>query len=267
MQRLLLTSLLTIFTSITLCAKGDGVGVAFWDVESLYDTSPSLFYNDDAFTPEGDKSWSQERYNLKIANIAAVVDSMRLPIVMLYGVENEDVVRDIVRSTTEDYTYLHSTRNSLTGLDFALLYFGDILFIDRVVQRRDMLIVKGEIDGESITLVGAISAINFGEIADFTDGGRVVVMGHYDGDDIERYGLSDSFRDIERRGYGDTRGKRGWSLSQRASVGDGVEVLRVGIYIKEWLLTSDRSRPLATYQDRKYWGGYSNYLPIFLFFH
>lgn len=49
-----------------------------------------------------------------------------MPLVALWGVENEAVVRDIAAACKGDYSYLHRTLNSLDGMDFALLYYGDL---------------------------------------------------------------------------------------------------------------------------------------------
>ncbi len=263
-----------LFPPLFFCSQSIGnkvvespcVGLAFWDVDRVYDTSPSPFYSDDNFTPSGELAWSEERYKRKVANVVAVVDSMKLPIVMLYGVESRDVVCDIVRSSREDYTFAHATCNSLTGLDFALLYFGDVVYVDRVVSMRDMLIVEGELLGEPITIVGAISGRYLDEVAAYAGGDRVVVAGHYDLGDLQNLSLDDCFEESDKMGYGNTRTKRGWRLEHRVAAGAAVDVINRGVYIKEWLLTSDRVEPLPTYDGKRYIGGYSNYLPIFTYF-
>ena len=61
-------------------------GIAYYDVDRLYDTIPSLFYDDRAYTPEGTYGWDTERYRRKIRQVAETVDSMALPVVALYGV-------------------------------------------------------------------------------------------------------------------------------------------------------------------------------------
>ena len=81
--------------------------------------------------PEGRLHWTAERYARKIRNTAAVIDSMALPLVALWGVENEQVVRDIAAACRGDYSYLHRTLNSLDGMDFALLYYGDLFYPTR----------------------------------------------------------------------------------------------------------------------------------------
>lgn len=78
------------------------VGIAFYDVDRLYDTLPALFYDDEEYTPRGRLRWTAERYARKIRNTAAVIDSMALPVVALRGVENERVVRDLAAACRGD---------------------------------------------------------------------------------------------------------------------------------------------------------------------
>ena len=98
-------------------------GIAFYDVDRIYDTLPALFYDDEEYTPQGRRHWDTERYRRKIRNTAAVIDSMGLEIVALWGVENEAVVRDLVTSCRGDYSYIHRTLNTLDGTDFAQLTY------------------------------------------------------------------------------------------------------------------------------------------------
>ena len=67
-------------------------------------TIPALFYDDSDYTPGGRLAWDTERYRRKIARTAAVIDSMRMPLVALWSVENEAVVRDIAAACRGDYS-------------------------------------------------------------------------------------------------------------------------------------------------------------------
>lgn len=121
------------------------IGFAYYDADRLYDTVPALFYDDSDFTPRGRLRWTARRYERKIAHTAAVLDSMRMDIVALAGVENEAVVRDLVAACGEDYCYIHRTFNTFDGLDIALLYHGDRFFPDLVEQGRGWLYVEGDL--------------------------------------------------------------------------------------------------------------------------
>ena len=123
-RTLLLAALL--LSGIRCALAQPRIGIAYCDLDHLYDTIPALFYDDSDYTPGGRLAWDTERYRRKIARTAAVIDSMRMPLVALWSVENEAVVRDIAAACRGDYSYLHCTLNSLDGMDFALLYYGDL---------------------------------------------------------------------------------------------------------------------------------------------
>jgi hypothetical protein len=97
MQRLTLLLLILISALHLYAQRPCSFGIAYYNVDNLYDTIPSPFYNDQAYTPKGEKHWDSERYHHKIENITQVIDSMSMPLVALYGVENKQVVQDIVQ--------------------------------------------------------------------------------------------------------------------------------------------------------------------------
>ncbi len=152
--------------------------VAFWNVENLYDTLPSPFYDDREWTPRGANRWDTERYRAKIENLASVIDELAADIVGLSEVENEAVVRDLVTALRTDYNYIHLTSGDSRGIDLALLYKGDKFFpaIDhphapsapegastltkfpsaRLIPSgmgREFLHIQGELYGEHIHLI------------------------------------------------------------------------------------------------------------------
>ena len=67
------------------------IGIAFYDVDRIYDTVPALFYDDADYTPEGRLHWTAERYARKIRNTAAVIDSMALPLVARTGRADREI--------------------------------------------------------------------------------------------------------------------------------------------------------------------------------
>ncbi|MDR2893890.1 MAG: endonuclease/exonuclease/phosphatase family protein [Alistipes sp.] len=148
--------------------------IAFWNVENLFDTIPSPFYDDSEFTPHGSGRWNTEKYNTKIENLARVVDELAADIVGLAEVENEAVVRDLVRALETDYNYIHLTSGDSRGIDQALLYKGDRFFPDpdpadslkpaaRLLPSgmgREFLHVRGELCGERVDLIVCHMASN-----------------------------------------------------------------------------------------------------------
>lgn len=139
-------------------AQDKKVSAGFWNVENLYDTIPSLFYDDSGYTPSGRYGWNTERYFNKIKNLARVIDDMDLDVLGLAEVENEEVVKDLVTALSTDYNYIHRHTNDSRGMDAALLYKGDKFVPEKVRQvnsgtSRQFLYVKGELKGHRVDLV------------------------------------------------------------------------------------------------------------------
>ncbi len=260
--------LLSLLSSLFGYAQSE-VGVAFYDVGRLYDTIPSSFYDDSDYTPSGRAGWNDVRYNHKVRQIAKVIDSLRMPIVVLFGVESEAVVRDVQRESKLEYSALHRTLDYYDGLDFALLYYGDMLYVDRVESNNYYTYIGGELRGGSFGLhltrrgdrLRTLLPLGEDEMSDIS-----IVWGRLTARDLDRLGVQDLLRDDERSGRGDTKGGRGWYLKSRIGVrcGDGVEVVRSGIYISRYLLNSGGDAPLPTHSSTGYVGGYSSHLPTYV---
>lgn len=153
---------LLLFLSVVFCtplgAEVRVVSVGFWNVENLYDTIPSPFYDDSDYTPSGRLEWGEERYGNKLANLSQVIDLMSLDVVGIAEVESEEAVRELVMTLTTDYNYIHRTSSDKRGMDLALLYKGDKFVVERVEliksgSSREFLYVRGELYGERLDIV------------------------------------------------------------------------------------------------------------------
>lgn len=134
------------------------VTAGFWNVENLYDTIPSLFYDDSDYTPAGRLGWNTAMYRNKLDRLAEVVDSLSLDILGLAEVENEGVVRDLIMNLETPYNYIHHTGGDARGLDLALLFKGDRFYPEhsRLVASgtsRHFLYVRGEVLGMRLDIV------------------------------------------------------------------------------------------------------------------
>lgn len=134
------------------------VSIAFYNVENLYDTIRSPFYDDTDFTPQGKYRWNTERYGRKLSNIARVIDDMGADVVGLAEVENEQVVKDLVMTLSDDYNYIHRTSGDRRGIDLALIYKGDKFYPSKVRllpsgTSREFLHVKGELLDQEINVL------------------------------------------------------------------------------------------------------------------
>ena len=233
MRRVLLALALLIYCVVQAVAQ-ERFGVAYYDVDKLYDTIPSKFYDDRAYTPRGKLGWNAERYRRKVENIARVVDSMAMPVVVLYGVENESIVRDVVSVSNQDYAYIHRTQDYNDGLDFAVLYFADKFFVESITPWRGALCVEGEADGRPLTIVAANRCsslgVLFAERNLNREGNRIVLLGLPSRMGFQGLGLRDCSAEAERAGRGNIFTYGGWVMRDKvASNISGVE--RCDVYI------------------------------------
>ncbi len=245
------------------------VGVAFYDTDRLYDTLPSLFYNDDDYTPQGRLRWNSERYVRKIRQTAAVADSLALPLVALWGVENEAVVRDIAATCENDYSYLHRTLNSLDGLDFALLYHGDRFFPGKVSEWRRGLTIEGLLDDIPVCLaLSADSRTARWMVTDLREERpelRIIVLGCSEGLDPEAFGLHDAHAAAARAGRGSAFVRGRWTMRHRILADTAFDIRSGDVYARRYLIDPANGTPLPTYSGRSYRGGAGRYLPVFAY--
>lgn len=212
----------------TVAAQGPAAGnakIAFYNVENLYDTIPSLFYDDSDYTPQGRLGWDTGRYRTKLRNIASVIDELRADVVGLSEVENEGVVRDLTATLSDDYNYIHYTGGDRRGMDLALLYRGDrfVPLSSRLVSvgaAREVLYVRGELLGLEVGVVVCHMPSQFNdnahrfaalsELYSFVDSlhrtaaePRVVLMGDFNAEPSDK---------VMKRSFG--TGGRGYDLAR-----------------------------------------------------
>ena len=260
--RILTISFLFLF-SFSLRAQS-GLGLLFYDVDRLYDTVPALFYDDTEFTPNGKMHWTAERYQRKVAAIAQVLDSVKMPLVGLYGVENESVVRDIQTICAEDYSVVHLTRNSFDGLDFALLYYGDVFYVESQSVWRDMMVVDGDYLGCKLTIILARDGRDVAPYLEENECGElIVVAGDVSTREIKSWGFENLLAEGDTSSYGNTIGRWGWYFKHRIAVNNRPAKHQSGAYIAPYLLNNDGRSIFSTYRRDNYIGGYSVFLPIY----
>ena len=158
------------------------VGLAYYDLGALYDTVPSLFYDDGDYTPAGSRHWTAERYGATLSRLASVLDSLAMPLVGLYGVETERAALDLAARSGGDYCVVHRTLNSMDGLDFALLYQADRLEPRRVETGYGWMSVEGMLDDSAVVLLlcrhARFLADRVGELRTERPDARLIVMGN-----------------------------------------------------------------------------------------
>lgn len=257
---------ITLFLTVQLPAQRR-VGFAYYDVDGLYDTLPSPFYDDSDHTPQGRLRWDSDKYDTQTRKTAAVIDSMSLPIVALFGVENEQVVRDIVSKCRGDYCYIHRTLNRLDGLDFALLYYGDVLFPKRVNTGYDYMLVEAAIAGRDYAILLTHRSRFTGEIITELQQDQpdrlIIVAGDVYRLDYRRFPLAEATARAEHAGRGNAMFRRGWTMADRIFVDKRLDA-DCDVYARRWLLDG-KGAPAAVYNRNSYTGGYGRRLPIFCY--
>ena len=270
LQRLprIITALLLFLAGIPAHAQ-PRTGIVYWDLDHLYDTVPALFYNDTDYTPSGRLAWDTERYRRKIRHTAAVIDSMRMPLVALWGVENEAVVRDIAAACEGDYSYLHRTLNSLDGMDFALLYYGDLfeplydepgrryLYIEGLLYRRGKGLVLSADTRMSEWVVR--------DLREERPGVKLLVAGRTSSLAPGAFGLRDALERPARLGRGNVRRRGGWQMRDRILADTALRTSAGDVYARRYLIDPKTGTPLPTYEKRRYRGGYGYALPVFVY--
>lgn len=270
-MKAVITTILLLTVNICTAQPARGFSAAFFDADCLYDTIPSPFYDDGDYTPRGRLRWDSRRYERKIESVARLIDSLATDVVAVYGVENEQVVRDITAACSSDYAYVHATSDADNGLDFALLYFGDRFMPERTIRWRNALAVHGMACGRPLTVVithrcsslGVLTA-RLKEMYGDKEDNNIIIMGTPNKLNFPEYGLHDATAAAERAGRGNTVRTGHWHMRDRiASNISGIDVCDV--YAARWLLTRAGS-PAPTYDRSRYVGGCGRYLPVFIYF-
>ena len=274
MRRAALWGMLLLASLGSGTAAAQRLGIAYYDVDRLYDTIPSPFYDDTDYTPAGRLRWNSDRYLRKSARTAAVIDSLALPLVALFGVENEAVVRDLTRRCRNDYTYLHRTLDRFDGLDFALLYFSDCFFPHYTEAGNNYLYIEGTLPephaacdtlGLFLCRDPRIARAVAPQLRRERRGARMLLLGRFDPDPatLAAIGMTDATARAERAGHGNRFRRGRWELADRIAADTALRLGACDVYLRSWLLDPERGTPLPTYESRSYRGGYGSRLPIF----
>lgn len=249
-------------------------GIAYYDVDRLYDTLPSPFYDDDERTPAGRLRWTAARYRRKVRAVAAVIDSMSMPLTALWGVENETVVRDLAAVCEGDYVYLHRTLDAPDGLDFALLYHGDRFFPHYDEAGRRYLYVEGTLRrGARRDTVGLLlcaerrmARLLVPALRRERPGALLVVLGRCEDADAPGSDLDDLMARAAAAGRGNILAREGWRMRDRILADTALHAASGEVYARPFLFDPQTGAPRPTYDRRRYVGGAGCALPVYAYF-
>ena len=252
MKRISFLAIFFVIASLGAIHAQQRTGFAYYDLDRLYDTIPSLFYDDTDYTPEGRLRWSGERYRAKVERAGAVIGRMAMPLAGVYGVENEEVVKDLVRASDLPYSYVHRTLNT-----------------ERIETGYGYLCVEGMLDGKPtavlLTRGDRYAAELLEELRERTPGIRILCAGKLPSGTAEKLSLRDALAPAERRGRGNAYARGGWWLHDRILTDTALTVIRADVFARRDLLDPRSGTPLPTYRRQRYTGGIGRYFPIFLY--
>jgi predicted extracellular nuclease len=148
------------------------IGIGFYNVENLYDTANDPDRDDEDFTPDGKYHWTEDKYQIKLGNLAKVISQLGIggtnPDIMgLVEIENETVLKDLIKQPdlkSGAYKIVHEDSKDARGVDVAFLYNPAVftymkheaitpVFGYEYKKTRDFLLVEGKIGGETIHFI------------------------------------------------------------------------------------------------------------------
>lgn len=148
--------------------------ISFYNLENLFDTIDNPRINDEEFLPQGPKNYNSAIYWNKISKLSTVISQIGTDMnpdgAALLGVseiENDTVLKDLVSHELlkkRNYQIVHYDSRDARGVDVGLLYNPKYFTVEQsdklFVQlpggskdawfTRDVLWVKGKLDGETI---------------------------------------------------------------------------------------------------------------------
>lgn len=139
----------------------DQLTFATWNVENLFDTvSNQPKGADEEFTPESWRRWTPERYEVKLDNLAWVIDKMKPDILCLSEVENLDVLKALTDRIKKNYGWTfnyigHVDSPDPRGIDNAVLSRYPIMSttLSGNFGRRGTLIVTVDVEGSTVVVM------------------------------------------------------------------------------------------------------------------
>ena len=172
--------LLCIFPTIVVCQTVNNYKVAivaFYNCENFYDTIRNPTINDMDFTPIGLYKYNSAIYLDKVQKLATVISQIGtdinrdgVAILGLAEIENDTVVNDLIHNAlliNRRYKIVHFDSRDARGIDVAFVYNPKYFIVEESKPlfvnlsgrskykryTRDVLWVKGKLDGESIHIL------------------------------------------------------------------------------------------------------------------
>lgn len=138
--------LLTFSSAVAQGHKARVYGVAFYNLENLFDTINNNGKYDLEFSPGGSKAWDGKKYWKKIHNMAYAISHMTTrttpegpAVIGLSEVENITVLQDLVQAepiAARGYKIVHHDSPDVRGIDVSLIYNPKLFRVLTVTNHR-----------------------------------------------------------------------------------------------------------------------------------
>ncbi|MDE7125205.1 MAG: endonuclease/exonuclease/phosphatase family protein [Muribaculaceae bacterium] len=155
--------------------QGMMMGIAFYNLENLFDTINNNGKYDLEFSPNGSRQWDGRKYWSKINKLADAISHFTTKntpfgpaIIGISEIENESVVRDLVNAAPIKkwgLKYVHHDSPDRRGVDVGLLYNPKFFKVESVTnttlaipenptfRTRDQMCVVGKLMGQPLAVI------------------------------------------------------------------------------------------------------------------
>lgn len=181
MKRTILLSLLSVLVALGAAGQANDkkqymvFGVAFYNLENLFDTINNNGKYDLEFSPNGARQWNAEKYQAKLTNMARCISNMTTKttpmgpaVIGVSEIENKSVLDDLVKQPAISKWHLqivHHDSPDRRGVDVGLLYNPRLFKVINVTNHtlripslpdfrtRDQMCVTGVLGGDTINII------------------------------------------------------------------------------------------------------------------
>ncbi|QKF62880.1 putative endonuclease/exonuclease/phosphatase [Campylobacter mucosalis] len=142
-----------IFILLSVCAFSQTLKIATYNVENLFDGK-----NNGNEYPDfriGKSKWSDDKFKDKLKNIKQVINSVNADIIALQEIENEIVLKELVKDTQYKFLSFCSPKNSPVGLGIISKIKPSLeheCISVKGVKTRDILKQKFSLDGKEFVI-------------------------------------------------------------------------------------------------------------------
>jgi len=174
-QAIIICISITFSLSVLAQNKLEIYSVAFYNIENLFDTENDPLIDDEEFLPNGVNQWTDEKYQMKLKNMASVISLLGKEYcpggpaaIGVSEIENRRVLEDLINTgnlAQMGLDIIHYDSPDLRGVDVALLYnpklfhvssskpYAYVLPDDPTFKTRDVLLVSGILAGDSFHIL------------------------------------------------------------------------------------------------------------------